>query len=244
MDWMAQRTRISSNLCFSNDNDDIYFEVDHGPYLVDNNIFLSRISLRDMSQGGAFMHNLFLGKIIMAPDSRETPFHKPHSTEVAGYRNIQCGDNRFYINIFAAGYDAVPPITSPVKYGVVYGLEIYNYAELPVTANGNVYYQGSKPFNKESIFIEQPGFNPQLSIDKEDGSYYLNFKVGRGIKSLPTKIVTSEALGKAITPGLGFKNPDGSFMKIDTDYSGLGRNERKQEFISPMSDSGSTQTFY
>ena len=52
MDWMAQGTRISRNLCYENASEDLFMEVDHGPCLVDNNIFLSPVNLLDMSQGG------------------------------------------------------------------------------------------------------------------------------------------------------------------------------------------------
>ncbi len=104
MDWMAQGTHITGNLCYNNTLEDLYCEVDHGPYLVDNNIFLSEIGLRDWSEGGAFVHNLFTGKIIRSPDSRTTPYHKPHSTEVVALKNLRGGDNRFYNNIFVAGY--------------------------------------------------------------------------------------------------------------------------------------------
>ena len=41
MDWMAQGTHITGILCYNNTNFDLFCEVDHGPYLVDNNIFLS-----------------------------------------------------------------------------------------------------------------------------------------------------------------------------------------------------------
>ncbi|KAA6336114.1 hypothetical protein EZS27_015705 [termite gut metagenome] len=37
MDWMAQGARISQNLFYDNDLEDIFFEVNHGPYLVDYN---------------------------------------------------------------------------------------------------------------------------------------------------------------------------------------------------------------
>ncbi len=104
MDWMAQGTRITGNLCYDNTLEDLYCEVDHGPYLIDNNIFLSEIGLRDWSEGGAFIHNLFTGKIIRSPDGRTTPYHKPHSTEVVALKNLRGGDNRFYNNIFVAGY--------------------------------------------------------------------------------------------------------------------------------------------
>ena len=62
MDWMAQGTRITGNLLYDNSTDDLFVEVDHGPFLVDNNLFLSGLSLRDMSEGGAYVHNLMTGR--------------------------------------------------------------------------------------------------------------------------------------------------------------------------------------
>ena len=41
LDWMAQGTRVSRNLFHDNPSQDLFVEVDHGPFLVDNNIFLS-----------------------------------------------------------------------------------------------------------------------------------------------------------------------------------------------------------
>jgi hypothetical protein len=65
-------------------------EVNHGPFVVDNNLFLSGVSLLDMSEGGAYAHNLMTGRIISRPElRRSTPFHPAHSTAVAGLVNIQ-----------------------------------------------------------------------------------------------------------------------------------------------------------
>jgi hypothetical protein len=36
-----------------NDAQDLFVEVSHGPFLVDNNLFLSKVSQRSLSQGGA-----------------------------------------------------------------------------------------------------------------------------------------------------------------------------------------------
>ena len=84
MDWMAQGTRITANLCYDNSTDDLFVEVDHGPFLVDNNLFLSDISLRDWSEGGAYAHNLLTGRIHSRPElRRSTPFHHAHSTALA-----------------------------------------------------------------------------------------------------------------------------------------------------------------
>ncbi|MBD5507711.1 MAG: hypothetical protein HDR05_06615 [Lachnospiraceae bacterium] len=123
-DWQAQGTRITQNLLHDNhapdntptaqgamENQDIFIEVGHGPTLIDNNIMLSKVSLRMATQGVACVHNLMLGSFTAVgggTDStvnglnqpRYTPYHIPHRTEVAGFMSILHGDNRFYNNIF------------------------------------------------------------------------------------------------------------------------------------------------
>src|SRR5205085_493106 len=85
LDWMAQGTHLSRNVLHANAMDDLFVEVSHGPYLVENSLLLSPVSLRSWSQGGAFAHNLFAGALMpLDYDARTTPFHKPHSTEMAG----------------------------------------------------------------------------------------------------------------------------------------------------------------
>ena len=88
MDWMAQGTRITGKIRYNNTQDDLFMEVDHGPYLVDNNIFLSEIALRDWSEGGAFIHNLIAGRLSFEPQDRTTPYLMAHSTKVVALKNI------------------------------------------------------------------------------------------------------------------------------------------------------------
>jgi hypothetical protein len=157
MDWMAQGTRITGNLCYNNTTDDFFAEVNHGPYLVDNNIFLSEIALRDMSQGGAYVHNLVAGAVKSAPNSRKTPYHLPHSTEIAGLKNILGGDTRFHNNIFVEGDAEIPNRNDPnAERKTGYGLEVYNDVKLPVQIEGNVYFKGAKPCIKETNYVENP----------------------------------------------------------------------------------------
>ncbi len=79
-------------------------EVSHGPYLIDNNIFASDYSFDNFSQGGAYVHNLCCGKMVQVkvPD-RSTPYHFPHTTQVAGTAVVYGGDDRYYNNIFVGG---------------------------------------------------------------------------------------------------------------------------------------------
>jgi alpha-L-arabinofuranosidase len=101
MDWQTQGTRISGNLLYDNDTEDLFVEVSHGPYVVDNNIMLSMKSVRDMSQGGAYVNNLFGGFITLARvTNRFTPYHYNHETAVHGLMIILGGDDRYYNNIF------------------------------------------------------------------------------------------------------------------------------------------------
>ena len=55
LDWMAQGTRVSSNLFHDNLDQDLFVEVDHGPFLVDNNVFLSPPAFLVVSQGGGLL---------------------------------------------------------------------------------------------------------------------------------------------------------------------------------------------
>ena len=63
LDWMAQGTRVSKNLMYNNDLEDLFMEVDHGPTLVNNNFFLSPAGIVTQSQGRAVVHNLIAGQI-------------------------------------------------------------------------------------------------------------------------------------------------------------------------------------
>ncbi len=54
LDWMTQGTRVSCNLLYKNDLEDLFLEVNHGPFIVDNNILLSPYAIRTQSEGGAY----------------------------------------------------------------------------------------------------------------------------------------------------------------------------------------------
>lgn len=128
LDWQAQGARISQNLMHDNQrpdfctwaeggmgSQDVFIEVGHGPTLIDNNIMLSKASLRIATEGVACVHNLMCGSFTAVgggTDStvngknqpRYTPYHIRHRTEVAGFMTILHGDNRFYNNIFVQKY--------------------------------------------------------------------------------------------------------------------------------------------
>ena len=240
LDWMAQGTRVSANLFHDNateDNansyeaeipggrQDMFVEVNHGPFLVDNNIFLSPYSVNNRSQGGAYVHNLFAGAMrIVSFDGRQTPCLKAHSTEVARLHNNPCGDDRYYNNVFVRNGD----------------LSKYDAAKLPVWMGGNVFLKGAKPSRHEQNPLVKPEFDPAFKLIEKTDGFYLEMSPDKAwAAERMRKLVTTELLGKAVIPNQAFENPDGKPLRIDTDYFGKKRNA-KNPFPGPfsISDSG------
>jgi len=219
LDWMAQGTQVSGNLFYNNDWDDLFVEVNHGPFMIDNNIFLSKLSLQDWSEGGAYVHNLFAGNLSLSPQGRLTPYHPAHSTDIAGLKNTKGGDDRFYNNIFVGGTEQVDNRWS--------GLKCYIRSDIfPIVADGNVYMNGGNLYTGEKSFLTS-SVNPDIKIIEKDNSYYLEITNDNKIKKLETTLVTSELLGNAVVPNLPFLTFDAKPIRIDKDYFGETRSTKK-----------------
>ena len=81
-------------------------------------------------------------------------------------------------------------------------------------------------YEKESNYIENPGFNPDLKVIAEKDHVYLQFTLDDLYFSQKCQLVTTELLGKAKMPKQAFENPNGTEIIIDTDYFGNSRNKR------------------
>lgn len=210
LDWMAQGTHVSRNLFHANLQQDLFVEVDHGPFVVDNNLFLSKVSQRIVSRGGAYAHNLFCGTIELTQyDARQTPFMQAHSTVVAGVHDNPSGDMRFHNNLFVQGGD----------------LSGYDEERLPSFFGGNVFLQRAKPCKREDAPLLKPDVHADVQLKPSGNGFALELNVDRAWASgYRQKIITSKVLGIALIPKLPFQQPDGSPMRIATDYSGKPRN--------------------
>jgi hypothetical protein len=221
-DWMTQGTRISANLLYSNDLEDLFLEVNHGPFIVDNNILLSPNAIRTQSEGGAFVHNLITGSVYMwAEPDRFTPYHLPHSTEVAGFSTVYSGDDRYYNNIFV-GTGSNSDKESKYRYG----LTGYTNTRLPVFINDNLYYNGAKPFKDEKDYTESSEYDPQIKIVEKGDNVFLHIVFDQAYYNHKGDLISTEILGKAKIPNAAFDNHDGTSLKIDRDYFGKFRTEK------------------
>ncbi len=209
LDWMTQGTQVTGNLFHDNAHHDFFSEVNHGPILVANNLFLSPGSYQANSEGSAIAHNLVTGGLRILHDGRKTPYMKPHSTDQVALHDCPIGDDRWYNNLLASGAN----------------LGAYNGAKLPVAAAGNVFAKGATPSKFDTEALVKPDFDtaPKL-VQKADG-WYLTVKTDPQWSSeVKRKLVTTALLGKAVIPDMAFENADGSPLAIDTDYFGKKRD--------------------
>ncbi|HEX9188482.1 MAG TPA: right-handed parallel beta-helix repeat-containing protein, partial [Vicinamibacteria bacterium] len=226
LDWMAQGTRVSRNLFHDSRREDLFLEVNHGPFVVDHNLLLSPTSLLDVSEGGAFAHNLFLGKIANAPEpGRETPFHPPHSTAVAGLLPTRGGGHRFHNNVFVGRGDAGVEVREGdwLRPQAGYGLQVYE-GRPSLQSGGNVYLGGARPGRDEKGALVLPAVDPRVRLVEEKGSLLLRLAVPAEWPETPTAPVTTSSLGKAPVPQLPYENADGSPLVLDRDFLGHPRD--------------------
>jgi len=220
LDWMTQGTRVSENLFFGNVQMDLFVEVNHGPFVVDNNLFLSPTALLDMSEGGAYLHNVWAGRLALRPEPRrDTPYFKLHSTEIAGLAFTQNGDNRFFNNIFVG-----PPDAAEGKPATEHGLAHYAQTPLPNSVDGNVYWRGANPYPQEESAMGEAGFDPGFRITLEEDGIYLEFRYSSGFADSSSRLVNSERLGVSAIANAPYDAADGSSLAVTTDYFGIARD--------------------
>ena len=214
LDWMTQGVRVSGNLLYRNDMDDLLIEVSHGPYIVDNNIMLSNTAIVNWSQGGAFLNNFIAGSVQLVTDkNRFTPYFLPHSIDMAGLTTIHGGDDRFYNNVF----------TGAETNGMI---SAYKTAELPSWSKGNVYFKQENSDNDESNHEAFLNYDPAAELLEKEGNVYLQFSVNQAFLDHKVEMITTQTLGKTKITKAAFDNPDGTELIFDVDYFG---NKRSNE---------------
>jgi len=216
LDWMAQGTRVTRNLVYETGRDDLFVEVSHGPFVVDNNVLLSEKALLIRSQGGAYVHNLIAGEVDQGPvPDRSTPFQEPHSTEIAGMSTVQGGDDRFLNNVFVGGG----------------GLDGYE-AERPSRMAGNVFLGGAEPSPHEEGSVDVDS-TPGLALLEDRDRVSLRITVDPAWREAQSRPVTTELLGDAAVSDAPFTEPDGTSLRIDVDYFGAER-DREDSLPGPF----------
>lgn len=259
IDWQAQGIRITGNLLYDNSWMDLHLEVSHGPHVIDNNLFLSDLNVWDMSVGSAFINNLFAGQICKAgEDDRFSPYHYPHSTQVAGMMTLLSGDERFINNIFiktpAPEYDIFENARRPKREeGTMgFGLSMYDLhpgampqnafpisemsrVKLPVTAENNSFLNGAIPYKNGTNNVVDKKSNTNIRIEENADGIYLHLKASDDVTVTEGKIVNSFDLGEALIPGVIFDRTDGTPILFNSDYFNELRKQNRNK-VGPFAN--------
>ncbi len=96
------------------------------------------------------------------------------------------------------------------------------YEPLPVTAQGNIYFNGARPWEKETDFIVVDE-KVELDLIKKDGKLVLKTNLGKHLNKVKTTLIDTTILEEAFHPEQLFENPDGSKILFDQDFFGERR---------------------
>ncbi|MBU9722344.1 MULTISPECIES: right-handed parallel beta-helix repeat-containing protein [Bacillaceae] len=246
LDWQVQGTRVSRNIYYRN-NRDLFIEVTSGPHIVDHNILTADYAFDNHAQGGAYINNIIRGKMVhLKMLDRATPYHEPHSTEVAGFAPVYGGDDRFYNNIFI-GDEGLDRVGTSHFNGYTTSLEeyietvhqedgdhdVFNKVEQPVYINKNAYFNGAVQFEREKENIVSDEFNPNIRIIEEGNEVYLSIDLPEDFETLQGEVHSTDTLERVRIVDADFENPDGSKVIIDTDL--LGNQKQGNTVLGPIS---------
>ncbi|WP_407452428.1 right-handed parallel beta-helix repeat-containing protein [Bifidobacterium pullorum] len=242
LDWQAQNTRVSANV-FHHNVRDTMIEVSHGPCLLDNNVFASPCTIQNFSQGLAFVNNLVCGTIdLHRVMDRSTPYHFPHSTEVAGCAFVSGGDDRSPNNLATApcGADDCPGLAALDAYaGYPTSLDGYIRSVHEAVAEG--VQGGGDPYPVQPLYVGGNAYCGVQTPDQEPDALHTEEPVSVQVEETPEGVVVTVDVPAAVaarresvvrTADLGtprivealYENPDGSPITFDADITGERRD--------------------
>ena len=96
----------------------------------------------------------------------------------------------------------------------------YHFEHLPVWIDGNAYFGGALPWNREANKLVDNDSKVTLELVEKDGTYSLNTNVYDFLGQFKCGIIHSDILGEAFEPEERFENPDGTAIIFNEDYLG------------------------
>jgi alpha-N-arabinofuranosidase len=225
IDWCNQGARITGNVVYDTDHYCIFLEACHGPLLVDNNIFVGKIS-RLHAKRIVLGHNLFADAGIFyqdwMADPREPGWYRPHTCQSAGSGRMRVEGNRFFNNIF---------LRSPVPAGD---------RPLDCRAAANLYLGGEPPAPDEPDSVCAAAVASSVTIHDLPNGARIEVELGQDPADVATQPLTHARIGRFEEIGQGIEDVSGRPVNVDTDI----RNTRRDPVhptVGPIEALGRTR---
>jgi len=100
------------------------------------------------------------------------------------------------------------------------------YDHLPVSAGGNIYFNGARPCTNEKDAKVVTGKKVTCKLVFVDAGWKLDTDYFRFLDTTGMRLIDTYFLGEAFEPEEKFENPDGTPILFDSDYSG-GRSQKR-----------------
>jgi hypothetical protein len=223
LDWANQGCRITGNFFYdiygSNRHGDIFIEANHGPTVVDNNVFIhrdpsanNRIMIETCSRGNVIVHNLFFsGTFYFYGDPRSgINWYVPHTTTNAGSGNVVPGNERYMNNLVIGSSFGPLPIYGP------------NYL-----SNYNAFCQNSTKTAKtewDVNSVTNNSFQTGLTLQEAANGVQIHFSMDATLLGVQCPVINKALFGIFDPTTQGIENPDGSGITIEKDMLGNTRS--------------------
>jgi len=188
-------------------------EVNHGPIMVDNNVFV-RSRFFEEGNGTLVAHNLFLDCVFWfkASPIRVVPYYEPHSTVRAGSEGTTLRHQKIYNNITICGDGIAGGIGKIIdeREGSITGF----------TVNNNVYLDGAGKFDNQDNLSVVDGSDAGAEFIHSPDSVLIRFKLPSSVFIGNYPLITSEFMGKVSFAEMFMEHPDGTPLDITSDFYG------------------------
>ena len=206
IDWGNQGARITRNIVCDTQAAALFLEMNHGPTLVDNNIFIGR-EVRSNSEATVFAHNLFVdcGYTFRRDLKRRSEYYKPHTTRVVGNKPGVAQDDKWFGNIFIRrGLDKVRKAPGFVS-------------------DYNIFLEGAKTssFGDEHSIVDP--FVTKLDRKDTPAGVTISFLINNAPSRVKSPWVDADLVGVFPTAGQTIEDRRGNGLKVDTDFIGKKR---------------------
>lgn len=105
IDFANQGMRITRNIVYGCETATLFLEMNHGPTLVDNNVFIGQPGISSKSTATIYAHNLFIdtGFRYKADVERSASYFKPHTVIESNREMVTFAEDQWLNNIFLRG---------------------------------------------------------------------------------------------------------------------------------------------
>lgn len=254
MDFGNQGTRIFRNIIYDIDNYCIHLEMNHGPMLLDNNIFVGdtygveakgsdfsqhKGGINTSTDGVVYAHNLFVdaNQAYTEFTTRSSDYFKPHTTIRNGSKDGTHREDKWLNNIFIRrGLDHTPFLRYVTVPGALWDLKInaeeFNGAP-GMGSDYNLFLEGAKGFSFGDAHSVVDPFKTGFKVESSPTGVTIQFSMNRAYNLVKSPVVDPSLVGVFTTTGQTIEDKEGNAITVNTDFNGISF---KDPVVGPISN--------